>query len=30
MCRQITNTFTGCDESNSEVPTIVLGNFSLH
>ena len=27
MCRQITNTFTGCDESNSDVPTIVLGNF---
>ena len=27
MCRQINNTFTGCDESNSDVPTIVLGNF---
>ncbi len=27
MCRQITNTFTGCDESDSDVPTVVLGNF---
>ncbi len=27
MCRQVTNTFTGCDESNGDVPTVVLGNF---
>ena len=27
LCRQITNTFTGCDESDSNVPTVVLGNF---
>jgi len=27
LCRQITNTFTGCDESSSDVPTVVLGNF---
>ena len=27
MCRQINNTFTGCDESDSDVPTVVLGNF---
>lgn len=27
MCRQATNTFTGCDASNGDVPTPVLGNF---
>ena len=28
MCRQSTNTFTNCDDTNSgDVPTIVLGNF---
>jgi len=27
LCRQVTNTFTGCDESDSNVPTIVLANF---
>ena len=27
MCRQITNTFTGCDETNGDVPTSVAGNF---
>ena len=27
MCRQITNTFTGCDESNGDVPTVIFGSF---
>ena len=27
MCRQITNTFTGCDESNGDIPTVVFGSF---
>ena len=27
LCRQTTNTFTGCDASNGDVPTPVAGNF---
>jgi prepilin-type N-terminal cleavage/methylation domain-containing protein len=27
MCRQITNTFAGCDGSNGDVPTVALGSF---
>jgi type IV pilus assembly protein PilA len=27
MCRQITNTFTGCDQTDGDVPTVILGNF---
>ena len=27
LCRQTTNTFTGCDATSSEVPNVVLGNF---
>lgn len=27
LCRQITNTFTGCDSTSGEVPNIVPGNF---
>jgi type IV pilus assembly protein PilA len=27
MCRQTSNTFTGCNQSNGDVPTVILGNF---
>jgi len=27
LCRQTTNTFLGCDETNGDVPTSVAGNF---
>jgi len=27
MCRQINNTFVGCDSTSGDVPTVVLGNF---
>ena len=27
LCRQITNTFTGCDSTNGDIPAVVNGNF---
>ncbi len=27
LCRQINNTFVGCDETSGDVPNVVLGNF---
>ena len=27
LCRQTTNTFTGCSSANGDVPTVVNGNF---
>jgi len=27
LCRQTTNTFTGCDATNGDVPAVTLGNF---